>query len=67
LPPFLSDVVLRGLRLGDSSVDLLVHRHEQSVSVEVIDSRGAVHVSIEYAAQPAERGTRTPRLKGRWS
>jgi glycogen debranching enzyme len=49
LPAFLSEVVLRDLRLGVSSVDLRVRRHDQDVSLEVLHTRGEIRVSIVLA------------------
>jgi glycogen debranching enzyme len=49
LPAFLNEVVLRDLRLGVSSVDLRVRRHDQDVSLEVLRTRGEIRVSIVLA------------------
>ncbi len=46
LPTFLNEVILRDLRLGDSSVDLRVRRQEDDVSLEVLRTRGKIQVSI---------------------
>ncbi|QPF86660.1 amylo-alpha-1,6-glucosidase [Bradyrhizobium genosp. L] len=46
LPDFLNEVVLRDLRLGASSVDLRVRRHNGEVSLEVLRTRGQIQVSI---------------------
>jgi glycogen debranching enzyme len=46
LPAFLNEVMLRGLRLGPSSVDLRVRRHGDDVSLEVMGTRGQIQVSI---------------------
>jgi glycogen debranching enzyme len=46
LPAFLNEVILRDLRLGDSSVDLRLRRHGEDVSLEVIRTRGRIQVSI---------------------
>jgi glycogen debranching enzyme len=46
LPEFLSEVVLRDLQLGASSVDLRVRRHGEDVSLEVLRTRGQIQVSI---------------------
>ncbi len=48
LPPFLDAVTLRNLTLRDASVDLAVHRHGETASVEVIRSEGNVRVSVVY-------------------
>jgi glycogen debranching enzyme len=49
LPAFLNEVVLRDLQLGPSSVDLRVRRHGDEVSLEVLRTRGQIHVSIVLA------------------
>jgi glycogen debranching enzyme len=49
LPEFLNEVVLRDLRLGESSVDLRVRRHGDDVSLEVLRTRGRIQVSIVLA------------------
>jgi len=41
--------VLRELRLGASSVDLRVRRHGDEVSLEVLNTRGHIQVSIVMA------------------
>lgn len=49
LPAFLNEVILRDLKLGDSSVDLRVRRHGEDVSLEVLRTRGEIQVSIVLA------------------
>jgi glycogen debranching enzyme len=49
LPAFLNEVILRDLRLGESSVDLRVRRHGDDVSLEVMRTRGRIEVSIILA------------------
>ena len=49
LPAFLNEVVLRELQLGPSSVDLRVRRHGDEVSLEVLNTRGHIQVSIVLA------------------
>jgi len=49
LPAFLNEVVLRDLQLGESSVDLLIRRHGDCVSMEVLRRRGQIQVSIVLA------------------
>jgi hypothetical protein len=39
-------VILRGLHLGESSVDLRLRRHDEDVSLEVLRTRGHIQVSI---------------------
>lgn len=49
LPAFLNEVILRELKLGESSVDLRVRRHGEDVSLEVLRTRGRIQVSIVLA------------------
>ncbi|MFL6835393.1 MAG: amylo-alpha-1,6-glucosidase, partial [Xanthobacteraceae bacterium] len=49
LPSFLDEVVLRNLQLKQSSVDLKVRRHANEVSVEILERRGQVQVSIVHS------------------
>jgi glycogen debranching enzyme len=46
LPAFLNEIVLRDLKLGASSVDLRLRRHDGEVSLEVLRTRGQIQVSI---------------------
>lgn len=48
LPPFLDKVILRNLRLGQSSVDLCIHRHGDDVSLQVTRTVGQIQVSAVY-------------------
>ncbi|WP_295844056.1 amylo-alpha-1,6-glucosidase [Tardiphaga sp.] len=45
LPGFLHEVILRDLRLGESSVDLRLCKHNDDVSLEVLRTRGRIQVS----------------------
>jgi glycogen debranching enzyme len=49
LPAFLNQVILRDLKLGESSVDLRLRRHGEEVSLEVLRTRGRIQVSIVLA------------------
>jgi glycogen debranching enzyme len=49
LPAFLNEVLIRDLQLGSSSVDLVVRRHGDEVSLEVLRTRGQIQVSIVLA------------------
>jgi glycogen debranching enzyme len=49
LPAFLDEVLLRNLRLGQSSFDLRVRRHRGDVSVEMLRSQGKVRLSILHS------------------
>jgi glycogen debranching enzyme len=59
LPSFLEYVVIRNLHLKDSSVDLKVRRHANDVSVEILERRGDIQVSIVFGrnASPDESGS----------
>ncbi len=47
LPPFLGDITITDLRLGSSSVDLKIRRHQaDDVSLEITRSRGAIQISV---------------------
>jgi glycogen debranching enzyme len=48
LPAFLNEVILRNLRLGQSSVDLSIRRHGEDISLQVIRSSGHIQVSAVY-------------------
>jgi hypothetical protein len=39
---------LRNLQLKQSSVDLKVRRHQSEVSVEIIERRGHVQISVVF-------------------
>jgi glycogen debranching enzyme len=49
LPGFISEVILRELRLGAASVDLRIRQHGDDVSLEVMRSRGRLQVSLVLA------------------
>jgi len=49
LPPFLDELVLRNLQLKQSSVDLKVRRHANEVSVEILERRGQLRVSVVFS------------------
>src|SRR6516162_10070433 len=49
LPSFLDELVLRNLQLKQSSVDLKVRRHANEVSVEILERRGPVQVSVVFS------------------
>jgi len=47
LPPFLDEVTIRNLRLGDAEADLrIMRRSDKDVSLDVMRSRGAIRCSI---------------------
>jgi len=50
LPKFLDEVILRELRLGTSSVDLRVRRHNNTVSLDTPRISGDIRVSIVFSS-----------------
>ncbi len=48
LPSFLDEMVLRDLQLKEASIDIKVRRHRSSVSVEVLEQRGALQLSVVF-------------------
>ncbi len=46
LPDYIDRMEIRNLRVGGASIDLLLHRHEQDVSVNVIHKRGDLSITI---------------------
>ena len=49
LPTFLNEVILRGLQLGPSTVDIRVTRYREDVSMEILRRHGKIQVSIVLA------------------
>jgi glycogen debranching enzyme len=49
LPPFLENLTLRNLRLGQSTVDLMIHRHADDVSLQVVRNAGHIRIAAVYA------------------
>jgi glycogen debranching enzyme len=49
LPPFLEEVTLRSLRLGPSMVDLMLRRHGDHVSLQVLRNEGQIRVAALYS------------------
>ena len=49
LPSFLEQVTLRNLRLGQSTVDLLLRKHDDDVSLQVLRNEGQIMVSAVYS------------------
>jgi glycogen debranching enzyme len=49
LPPFLDEVILRNLQLGEASVDFRVRRHGAEVSVELLRTSGKIQVSVVFS------------------
>jgi glycogen debranching enzyme len=46
LPPFLDEILLRNLRIGDACVDLRVARYGQDAAVNVLRRRGDIRVVV---------------------
>ena len=44
LAPGLDEVRIENLKLLDASVDLLIHRHDEGVAVEVLRRRGEIEI-----------------------
>jgi glycogen debranching enzyme len=53
LPSFLDDVTVRGLKLGTSSVDFIVRRHGEEVSLQILRSKGDIRVAVVFTRQPS--------------
>ena len=49
LPRFLGELVLRNLQLGKASVDLMVRRHGDEVSMELLRTSGKIQVSVAFS------------------
>ena len=49
LPTFLDEVTLRNLRLGQSTVDLMLRRHGDDVSLQVLRNEGQIRVAAVYS------------------
>ena len=49
LPGFLGELVLRNLQLGGASVDLLVRRHGDEVSMELLQTSGKIQVTAVFS------------------
>jgi glycogen debranching enzyme len=48
LPSWLGEVCVRGLKVGEATVDLVFHRHHDDTSVVVSGQRGLLHVVVEW-------------------
>src|SRR6185312_10781209 len=49
LPRFLGELVLRNLRLDEASVDLIVRRHGDEVSMELLQTSGKIQVTAVFS------------------
>jgi glycogen debranching enzyme len=47
LPKFLDEVTLKGLRVGEGAVDVLIRRHGERTALEVLGTRGHVDIITE--------------------
>jgi glycogen debranching enzyme len=47
LPSFIDEIQLAGLRIGNATMDLKVHRISSGVAAEVLDSHGEARVELE--------------------
>ena len=48
LPAFLEEVTLRNLHLGQSTVDLMLRRHDNDVSIQVLRNDGQIRIAAVY-------------------
>ena len=46
LPPFIEDVLLRNLQLGEASVDLRIRRLKDEVALDIVRKHGRIQVSV---------------------
>ena len=49
LPQFLEEVTLRNLRLGELAVDLMLRRHGNDVSLQMLRNEGRISVAAVYS------------------
>jgi glycogen debranching enzyme len=49
LPEFLDEVIVRNLQLGESSVDFMLRRHGDEVSLQILHTRGTIQVSVVFS------------------
>lgn len=47
LPKFIDEVTLKGLRVGEGAVDVLIRRHGERTALEVLGTRGHVDIITE--------------------
>jgi glycogen debranching enzyme len=50
LPPFIDDVLLRNLQLGEAMADLRVRRVKDEVALDIVRTRGKMQVSVVLSA-----------------
>jgi glycogen debranching enzyme len=46
LPPFLKEISIQRLSVGETYIDLLINRHGQSIDVQAIDPSGEISVTV---------------------
>ena len=66
LPDFLDDVTIRGLTLGNGSVDFVVRRHGSEVSLQLLRFIGDLGVSVVFTQKPnlmPQRRVMTPYIR----
>jgi len=49
LPEFLDEVIVRNLQLGESSVDFLLRRHGEEVSLQILRTHGTIQMSVVFS------------------
>jgi hypothetical protein len=49
LPAFLDEIMISNLRLGETTIDMVVRRHGNEISIQLIRSLGEVRVSAVYS------------------
>jgi hypothetical protein len=50
LPAFVDRIVLRGLKAGSGSVDLLVQRQgDDKISLQILEARGDIEVTASFS------------------
>jgi glycogen debranching enzyme len=53
LPDFMSEVLIRNLRLGAASADIAVRRHDESISLHILRTTGQVQISLCFRPDQA--------------
>ena len=48
LPPFIEELTIKGLRLGDSAVDLCLHGRRDDISLRILRNDGNIRVAAIY-------------------
>jgi glycogen debranching enzyme len=50
LPPFIDDVLLRNLQLGEAQADLRIRRVKNEIALDIVRTRGKMQVSVVLSA-----------------